>query len=588
MSDQKNLILAIGASIAILLGFQYFYEQPRERARQAALQAEQAQRPPAQSDAPTASAGASAPAPGGATPQSPSAAGPAASRQSILETTPRIRLSARRLHGSIALKGGRIDDLTLIDYRTEIDKDSPEIVLLTPAGGPEPYYAEFGWTAAPGSDVATPDQTSRWEADRTVLETGKPVTLRWSNGKGLTFSRTISIDENYLFTVVEKVKNDSGAPVTLFPYGLLSRHDMPKTLGFYILHEGPLGVLQDKLVEHTYKDMNEKAALEQESTGGWIGFTDKNWLTALVPDQDAKITARFSQASNGRGGHRYQVDTLGAAQTIAAGQTGETRLRFFAGAKEVKLLDSYESEQGIKRFDLAIDWGWFYFLTKPIFHAIDYLHRLLGNFGLAILALTVLIKTLFLPLAYKSYVAMSAMKRLQPKLAELRERTGDDKARLNQEMMALYRQEKVNPAAGCLPIVLQIPVFFALYKVLFVTIEMRHAPFYGWIHDLSAPDPTSWINLFGLLPFAVPSLGPIAFLNIGIWPILMGLSMFFQMRLNPQPPDPIQAKVFALMPIFFTFMLGTFPAGLVIYWTWNNILSMGQQLFIMKRMEKRK
>jgi len=584
MSDQKNLILAVIAAVAILMGFQIFYEAPREHAR---LAQQQAQAPAQGAPASPVQTPGVATVPGAA-PQSVAPAGVPQTRESVIGQSPRIKVEGKRLHGSLPLKGSRIDDLTLADYRTEVDPKSPEIVLLSPAGAKEPYYAEFGWTAAGGQRIALPGPETQWEADGTTLAVGRPVTLTWRNGQGLTFQRIVSIDENYMFTVVQRVRNEGSEPVSLYPFALVSRHGTPVTQGFYILHEGPLGVLNDKLVEHSYSDLQDKGREAQESNGGWIGITDKYWLTALVPDQASTVTASFNHASAGPNDHKYQVDLLGQATTVAPGASVENRTRLFAGAKEVRLLDAYENEQGIKRFDLTIDWGWFYFLTKPIFYAIDYLNRLFGNFGLAILGLTVIIKTLFLPLAYKSYVSMSAMKRLQPKMLELRERLGDDRVRLNQEMMELYKREKVNPAAGCLPILLQIPVFFALYKVLFVTIEMRHAPFYGWIKDLSAPDPTSWINLFGLLPFDVPNLGPIAFLSLGIWPILMGVSMWLQMKLNPQPPDPIQAKIFALMPIMFTFMLGTFPAGLVIYWTWNNLLSIAQQWSITKRLEKRK
>lgn len=584
MSDQKNLVLAVIAAMAILMGFQIFYEAPREKARLAALQEQTAKAPtadvagqaPATGNAPQVGAGANAPA---------SSAQPV-SREAAVAQSPRVRIEGKRLHGSIALKGGRIDDVTLADYHKEVVPKSPEIILLSPAGGADPYYAQFGWTPGPNERAKLPGLDALWEADQQVLASGRPVTLTWRNGEGLTFQRVISVDENYMFTVVQKVINEGAEPVTLFPYGLISRHSTPHTEGFFILHEGPLGVLQDKLVEEKYTDLKEKRRVTQDSTGGWIGITDKYWLTALVPDQAGDVTASFNHVSSGPGDDKYQVDVLGRGNTIAPGATTETRLRLFAGAKEVRLLDAYERDLGIRRFDLAIDWGWFYFLTKPIFHAIDYLNKLLGNFGLAILALTIVIKILFLPLAYKSMVSMNAMKDLQPKMMELRERFGEDRVRLNQEMMQLYKTQKVNPAAGCLPILLQIPVFFALYKVLFVTIEMRHAPFYGWIKDLSAPDPTTWINIFGLLPFTVPNLGPLQVISIGIWPILLGVSMWLQMRLNPQPPDPIQAKIFALMPIFFTFMLGSFPAGLVIYWTWNNILTIIQQLYIKRRMAR--
>ncbi|MGQ3029153.1 MAG: membrane protein insertase YidC, partial [Ferrovibrionaceae bacterium] len=503
-----------------------------------------------------------------------------------------IRIATPKVRGSIALTGGRLDDLVLTEYRETVDPKSPEIVLLAPAGAEHAYYAEFGWTAAPSETAKLPDGATVWKADGTELTATKPIVLSWNNGEGLTFTRTIAIDANYMFTVTQKVENASGKKVTLFPYGLVQRQGTPKTEGLYILHEGPLGVFRDKadssgtLKEYSYKDVISDKSIEFPSIGGWIGITDKYWLTALVPVDTANVKARFSHVL--RDGDRYQVDLLGSAVEVEQGQSGENVQRLFAGAKVVTLIDTYAEQYKIARFDRAIDWGWFYFLTRPVFFCIDFFFHLFGNFGLAILTLTVIIKFLFLPLAYKSYVSMSQMKELQPEMMKLRERYGDDRQKLNEEMMALYRRSKVNPASGCLPILLQIPVFFALYKVIFTTIEMRHAPFYGWIHDLSAPDPTSWINLFGLLPFAVPHLGPLDIVNIGVWPLIMGVTMWAQMKLNPTPPDPVQAKIFSFMPIIFTFMLGKFAAGLVIYWSWNNLLSVAQQWFIMRRVAHRK
>ena len=347
-------------------------------------------------------------------------------------------------------------------------------------------------------------------------------------------------------------------------------------MGFYILHEGPIGVFNQTLDEVNYDDVAEERQIERESTGGWLGFTDKYWLASLIPQQDMAYKAAFRHEAQG---DRYQTDFRGPPLTVQPGQTVEVTDRLFAGAKEVKLLDAYSERYNIPLFDRAVDFGWFYFLTKPIFHVLHYLHAAVGNYGIAILILTLIVKALFFPLANKSYKAMSQMKRLQPEMMKLRERFGEDRAKMNQELMGLYKREKVNPVSGCLPIVVQIPVFFALYKVLFVSIEMRHAPFYGWIHDLSAPDPTSFFNLFGLLPFTPPH-----FLMIGIWPLLMGLTMFLQTKLNPQPADPMQAKVMLMLPLMFIFLFATFPAGLVIYWTWNNLLSITQQWLIMKRM----
>ena len=589
MSDQKNLILAIIASVVIMLGFQYFYEWPRaEKARQLAeaQRQEQPQATPMPVPGVVPAPGASAPA-AGAAPVVPN-------REAVLTNAPRVKISSARLHGSINLQGGRLDDLTLAEYREKLEADSPEIVLLAPAGTANPYYRDFGWSAASDAGIKLPGPDTVWTASATTLAPGQPVTLTWDNGDGLKFSRTFALDDKYMFTVTQKVENAGDKAATLFPYALLSRHGTPHTDGLYILHEGPLGVFRDKagdagtLKETSYKDLRGEKPIEVNSAGGWIGITDKYWLTALIPAADAPVKARFSHSLRGPQ-DRYQIDVLAnEGTTVAPKASAESTIRLFAGAKLVNLIDAYEKQYSIPRFDRAIDWGWFYFLTKPIFFALDYFYGVIGNFGLAILLLTIIIKTLFLPLAYRSYVSMSQMKELQPKMVELRAKYGEDRTKLNQEMMALYKREKINPAAGCLPIVLQIPVFFSLYKVLYITIEMRHAPFYGWIHDLSAPDPTTWLNLFGLLPYSVPHLGPLQIISLGAWPILMGISMFLQMKMNPQPPDPVQAKVFAFMPFIFTFMLGSFASGLVIYWTWNNLLSVAQQWFIMRRVKHRK
>ena len=411
--------------------------------------------------------------------------------------------------------------------------------------------------------------------------------MTWDNGNGLVFTRTIAINDDYILTFDDTIASSLDTALTVFPYGLVRRHGTPPTSGIYILHEGALGVFDETLSEEDYDDIKDAdggvSKIDPEQPGGWIGFTDKYWLAAVLPDQDRNYSFAFKSLNGPT--DRYQVDFIDTAgMLLAAGGSVTSKSRLFAGAKKVTLLDHYADEFGIPNFDLAIDFGWFYFLTKPFFYAINWLNGILGNFGLATMAFTVLVKLVFFPLANKSYRSMGKMRLLAPKIQSLRERHGDDRMALNKEMMALYKAEQVNPAAGCLPVLLQIPVFFALYKVLFVTIEMRHAPFFGWITDLSAPDPTSIFNLFGMLPYSTEFLPP--FLQLGVWPILMGISMFLQMRLNPAPPDPIQAKVFQFMPLFFTFLLATFPAGLVIYWTWNNLLSMAQQWFIMKRVEQ--
>jgi YidC/Oxa1 family membrane protein insertase len=572
MSDQKNLVIAIVLCFLIIFGFQYFVEGPQMEQAQQQQSETSATGGETPSQIPSASGG------GASAPSLQSPAGQAMmTRAESLQKAKRIKINTPTLHGSVSLTGARLDDLTLIDYRETVDPTSPEIKLLSPAGSPHPYYAEFGWSAAPGTNTKLPTAQTIWSTDATELTPQKPLKLTWDNGEGLIFHRTISIDENYMFAIEQMVENNTGAPVTLYPYGLISRHGTPETTNFYILHEGPIGVLNDTLEEIDYDDLQEGNSESFTSTGGWLGITDKFWLTALVPNQETNIKARFSYAAQGA---RYQTDFLNQeGVNVPTGETVGLTNHLFAGAKVVSVLDTYEQEYKIDRFDLAIDWGWFYFLTKPIYFALEFLNSWIGNLGLAIMALTVIIKIILLPLAHKSYVSMSKMKRLQPEMVKLRERYGEDKQKLNQEMMALYKREKANPAAGCLPILLQIPIFFALYKVLFVTLLMRHQPFYGYIKDLSAPDPTTIFNLFGLIPWDPPQ-----FLMVGFLPLLMGLSMYLQQKLNPQPADPVQAKIFLFMPIFFTYLLASFPAGLVIYWTWNNILSMAQQWLIMKRM----
>jgi YidC/Oxa1 family membrane protein insertase len=579
--DQRNLILAIVLSVAILLSFQFLVREPtqvpqgQQTAQQTTQQTEKSTTPattagPPTAEAPTAGAG-------GAKPSAPATL----TRAEIIAESPRVRIETPTLKGSISLVGGRIDDLTLTQYRETINPDSKHIVLLSPAGAKHPYFADFGWTGT-HPDVRLPDATTVWQANTQVLTPDQPVTLSWNNGQGLRFEMVYSIDRNYMFTVTQRVVNDSGKPVTALPYGLISRTGTPKVLGFYILHEGLIGVLDGTLKEIKYSTLQKESPVVGKTTGGWLGITDKYWLVALVPDQKRQVNTRFLFDSSS-GADKYQTDFLYETPTIEPGASAETTSSLFAGAKQVLLLDKYEQDRGIDRFDLAVDFGWFYFLTKPLFFALHYINRVVGNFGVAIMILTVAVKLAFFPLANKSYASMAKMRALQPEMTKLRERFGDDKQRLNQEMMALYKKEGANPLSGCLPIVIQIPVFFALYKVMFVTIEMRQAPFFGWIHDLSAHDPTSILNGFGLLPWAVPHLGPFAPLSLGAWPIIMGFTMFLQQRLNPQPPDPIQAKVFMFMPIIFTFLLARFPAGLVIYWTWNNTLSIAQQYLIMRR-----
>jgi len=517
-----------------------------------------------------------APATPGATPATPALV---QTRPEVLAAAPRVTINSPRLSGSLSLVGGRIDDLRLKDYRETIDPGSPQVLLLSPPGAPGAYYGEFGWVAPQGSTAATPGPDSRWMSTSTEFSPTAPLTMTYDNGAGLRFTRIVEVDENYLFTVRDRVENTTGAAVTLYPYGHVSRTGTPPTLGFFILHEGPLGVLEETLVEYSYEDLRDAGAETHRSTGGWLGITDKYWLAAVIPDQAAPYEAGFRYSNQG-GTDNYQTYFRRDAMTIAAGGNAEVTHRFFAGAKEVATLEAYQERLGIQRFDLAIDWGWFFFLTKPIFAAIDWLYRLFGNFGVAIIVFTIFIRILFFPLANKSFKSMAGMRKIQPEVLRIREAYANDRERQTREIMDLYRKAGVNPLSGCMPILLQIPVFFALYKVLFVTIEMRHAPFYGWIKDLSAPDPTTIFNLFGLIPWTPPG-----FLMIGVLPIIMGVTMYVQQKLNPVPPDPIQQRIFMLLPIIFTFILAPFPAGLVLYWTVNNVLSMAQQWIIIRQTE---
>ncbi|WP_421707797.1 membrane protein insertase YidC [Algihabitans sp.] len=570
--DQKNLILAIALSVGIILLWEVFISGPQREAQLQQQRIEQQAEQPAGTEiAPTLESETAGVEPGGLG---------GLNRAQALEQGPRLRIETPALDGSINLVGARFDDLTLLRYRETIEDDSPNIELLQPVGTTMPYFARFDWTAV--GDLQVPGPDAVWESDVRTLTTDQPATLTWQNDAGLTFVQEISIDENYLFTVTQRVINRSGQDVALAPYGAVSRSGTPDTLDFFILHEGMIGVLGEELFEISYDDIRDDRQMQTASTGGWIGITDKYWMTTLVPDQQSEIQGRFLYSEDA-GVPKYQADFIYAPLAVPADGSAEITTRVFLGAKQATLLDDYSDAYNIDRFDLAVDFGWFYFLTKPIFLALHWLNGVIGNFGVAILILTVGIKLVFFPLANKSYLAMAKMRKLQPQMLEMRERFGDDKQRLNQEMMALYKKEGANPLAGCLPILIQIPVFFALYKVLFVTIEMRHAPFFGWIQDLSAPDPTTILNLFGLLPWDAPELGLLNIFNLGIWPLLMGISMYIQQKLNPQPADPMQAKIFLAMPIVFTFLLSTFPAGLVIYWTWNNTLSVLQQAVIMKR-----
>ncbi len=599
MLNDKNTLIAILLSALVLIGWQYFIGMPQmekqRQQQQAQQQAQQGPQTPTTTAQPGQATGPQAPAQPGAAPapgqpsvpgQSGAAVpGQTITREAAVAASPRIPLETPRLKGSIALKGGRIDDLALAHYRETVDPKSPAIVLLSPSGAPHPFYAEFGWVGVGGATVKLPNADTVWTQEGSgALAVNRPVTLTWNNGEGLTFRRTIAVDENYLFTIKDEVANAGSAPVTLHPYALVSRHGTPKTEGYYILHEGLVGVMgSEGLQELTYAKIEEKKSVPFNVTNAWLGITDKYWAAALVPDTKAKLQARFSFGTIGTL-KTYQTDYLLDPVTVAPGATGSADARLFAGAKEVAIVDGYDKQLGLNRFELLIDWGMFHFITKPLFQLMDYIFRWTGNFGWAILLVTLLIKIVFLPLANKSYASMAKMKAVQPQLMAIRDRYADDKMKQQQAMMELYKKEQINPLSGCLPILVQIPVFFALYKVLFITIEMRHAPFIGWIRDLSAADPTNVFNLFGLIPFdptVLPVLGP--FLHIGVWPLIMGVTMWVQMKLNPAPPDPTQKMLFDWMPVMFTFMLGSFSAGLVIYWAWNNTLSVLQQAFIMNK-----
>jgi YidC/Oxa1 family membrane protein insertase len=573
MNNNKNVLLAIAMAAAVLFLWQYFVATPSmkaEQARQAVL-SHQEKAKPATGSAPVL--------PGIA------AEGTHVSREAALKAGgKRVVIDTPMVDGSILLKGARLDDLRLKQYRETVDPNSPEIVLLAPKNTDYPYYAEFGWVGARNM----PDDNSEWnQTNGGTLSPGHPVTLTYDNGHGLVFTRIIAIDDKYMFTVTDSVANKSGAAANLFPFGYVARQNIPKTTTTYVLHEGFVGVANGSEVDAKYSDFKDPGTPPKTfaSTGGWVGITDKYWMAAIVPPQGESFSGAYLGAKTQAGADAYQANYRLNARMLAPGAVVSVTHRLFAGAKVVDILRDYQDSQNIAHFDLAVDWGWFWFLTRPFFWLLDHLNKILGNFGLAILALTVIVKLVFFPLASASYRSMSKMKKLQPQMEELKKAHKDDPQKLQLATMELYKREKANPISGCLPILLTIPVFFSLYKVLFVTIEMRHAPFFGWIKDLSAPDPTSILNLFGLIPYNPYTYLPafLSFLSIGAWPILYGLTQWIQTKLNPPPPDPVQAKMFAFMPLIFTFMFATFPAGLVIYYAWNNLLSVAQQAFIMKR-----
>ncbi len=575
--DLKNLVIAFAISVVIMFVWQLLMPPPPPPQPPA----EQTTAQPSQ-EASAISDTAALPTPGtsGATDSSIGAAAPAGPPRSLdeaLAASPRLTIEHPHLHGSIALKGLRFDHLTLADYRRTLDPNSPEVTLLKPSGLPGGYFAEFGWAGTDPS-LRLPDKHSIWQTTAETLKPNQPVTLYWDNGDGLRFFTEITLDKHYMFTLRQWVDNQSGETVALAPFGLINHSWVPRDQMEYILHEGPFGVFNEQLEEIGFADMvDEQPTRSFTTTRGWLGISEKYWFTALIPEEGftGRFTYHYHQPSQT---NRYQSDYLAATTEIAPGATSEQTLRFYAGPKIVTLLDDYSAAHQIPLFDRAVDFGVLYFLTKPFYQLLVFFNGLLGNFGLAIMALTVLIRLVLFPLANKSYKSIAQMKALQPRMMELRERYADDKMRMNQEIMALYQKEKVNPMAGCLPILIQLPIFFALYKVLYVTIEMRHAPFFGWVHDLSAPDPTNIFTLFGLVPWNTPG-----FLEIGLWPIIMCITMVIQQRLNPPPSDPAQEKILKMLPYLFLFLFAHFAAGLVIYWAWNNTLSVLQQYVILRK-----
>ena len=579
--DKRNLFIAIGVIFVILVGWQFLMpalfpqdERPRRVAERPVDGTAIGDR---------AAPGAEA-----------AAAAAERLRQAGIES-PRVEIETPRLQGSIARLGGRIDSVTLLDYHETADEESPNIVLLSPRDAVRPYFADFGWHAD-NEGVALPAPDTLWSADRSTLSPGRPVTLRWDNGAGLSFTRKIAIDEDFVFTVTQSVRNTTAAPLALTPYSLIARFsDATESIlpfkPLFIFQDGALGVFGEDYHEADYDDMRDaydaradnpraRGEYRYEATGGWMGLTDKYWLVALIPDQETAYRGSFEYVPvDGGEADSFQTIFEAAPLTVYPGQSVSLTSHLFAGAKEISLLDRYEEALGAERLDLSVDFGPAWFLSKPMFYVIDFFNRATGNFGVAILLLTICVRVLLFPLANKAYASMSRMRKLQPEMIRLRERFKGDKQRMNSELMKLYREQKANPVAGCLPLLAQIPVFFALYYMLFVTIEMRHAPFFGWIDDLSAPDPMTFITGFGLLDWPVPE-----FLLVGIWPLIFGATMWLQMKLNPQPMEPIQQKIMMALPIIFLFLFARFPAGLVVYWTWNNVLSIGQQWLIMRRM----
>ncbi|TKW66976.1 MAG: membrane protein insertase YidC [Paracoccus denitrificans] len=598
--NNRNLILAMVLSMLVVLGwFTFFAPEPPPPAPEAEVAAQN------QTDT---AGGVATPAPGAA-PAGADVTPPGSQDPSA--TAARVAVESPALEGSISLAGGRIDDLLLTGYRETLAEDSPFVRLLTPTddshrtvvaeGSPvapggdpttvieKPYYAVYGWSPGAGTDAAAvPNASTIWSVEEgDTLTPDTPVTLVWDNGQGQIFRRTFALDDKYLFTVTQSVENTAETPFAAAPYGIIARHGQPDTQNFFVLHEGAIAMADGELEETKYKNIVDldpvagdgRADITEVAENGWVGFTDKYWMTTLAPaaGQPFRAVVKYTD-----GADIYQAETRFPTVTVAPGQSASSESYLFAGAKEWETIRGYEESPGIQRFVDSIDWGWFYFLTKPIFRLLHWLHSFIGNMGWSIIALTFILKLLVFPLARKSYISMARMRELQPQMEAIKERTGDDRAKYQQEVMALYKREKVNPAAGCLPILIQIPIFFSLYKVIFVTLELRQAPWIGWIRDLSAPDPSSILNLFGLLPYAAPARDSmLGIVSLSIMAIILGISMWLQQKLNPAPTDPTQKMIFAWMPWVFMFMLGGFASGLVLYWITNNVITIGQQYAIM-------
>ena len=561
MENQKNLFLAIIISMAIIFGFQLLVPQPeRTPITEEQTNSESLVDLSIQKSSTTV----------------------LAERNEVINETGRVNFDNSKIKGSINLNGGLIDDLILEEFRETLDPTSNLIEFLNPLGSDNAYYLDTGWVSS-DSTIELPDSTSIWSADKNSIGINDPVKLTWTSDQNITFEKIISLDEDYLFSVDQRVINNSGLSFDLYPYGLSKRQGIPEMQNFFILHEGPLSITDSVLKEYDYDDLKDDKKIKHPSIGGWIGMTDKYWQTAIIPNQNEPVQQTYSYSFVDNVDN-FQTDIVGQKIAVSNNASISHNFMIFAGPKIVKVIDKYMEEYGVQEFDRSVDFGWFYFLTKPIFHTLEFIFGYVGNFGWSIIIFTILMRICFFPLAQQSFKSMAKMKKLAPEMQRLKEQYGDDRAGMQKEMMALYKKEKANPIAGCLPILLQIPVFFALYKVLFVTIEMRHAPFIGWIHDLSAPDPAGILVLFGFVDWNVP--GILQILNVGIWPILMGISMYIQFKLNPAPVDKMQAKIFGLLPIVFTFILGGFAAGLVIYWTTNNVLSMAQQYIIQRKIMK--